>query len=188
MILNGFGFVAFFAGVKVSSFCIHLSCPVCIQSAVRGVWSHLFFGHWRCGLPEGSIISFLPPHFFVSQFSDQYRNVRKTKVLYNFKIVSVLTFLKIVLLIVPINCNHDRWLKVFKIFLCVLYCNHQLHRYFLITLYHVHKPKLFFYSKTQFPSYFYNTPYSRITAPFITAISIYQKVNIVSWVMLCVSL
>jgi len=29
------------------------------------------------------------------QFSDPYKNVGKTKVLYNFKIVSVLTFLKI---------------------------------------------------------------------------------------------
>jgi hypothetical protein len=38
MILKGFGFVAFFAGVKASSFRIHLSCLVCIQSAVRGVW------------------------------------------------------------------------------------------------------------------------------------------------------
>jgi hypothetical protein len=28
MILKGFGFVAFFAGVKASSFCIHLSCLV----------------------------------------------------------------------------------------------------------------------------------------------------------------
>ena len=45
MILKGFGCVAFFAGVKASSFCIHLSCLVCIQSVVRGVWSHLFYGH-----------------------------------------------------------------------------------------------------------------------------------------------
>jgi hypothetical protein len=44
MILRGFDFVAFFAGVKASSFCIHLSCPVCIQSALRGVWSRLFYG------------------------------------------------------------------------------------------------------------------------------------------------
>jgi hypothetical protein len=29
MILKGFGFVAFFAGVKASSLCIHLSCLVC---------------------------------------------------------------------------------------------------------------------------------------------------------------
>ena len=37
------------------------------------------------------------------KFSDTYKNVGKTGVLYIFKIVSVLTFLKIVLLIVPIN-------------------------------------------------------------------------------------
>ena len=30
MISEGFGLVAFFASVKASSFCIHLSCPVCI--------------------------------------------------------------------------------------------------------------------------------------------------------------
>jgi hypothetical protein len=40
------------------------------------------------------------------QFSDQYKNVGKTKVLYIFKIASVLTFLKIVPLIVPINCKN----------------------------------------------------------------------------------
>jgi hypothetical protein len=40
------------------------------------------------------------------QFSDPYKNVGKTKVLYNFKIVSVLTFIEIVLLIVPINCKN----------------------------------------------------------------------------------
>jgi hypothetical protein len=34
MILKGFGFVAFFAGVKASSFCIHLSCLVCSLSVV----------------------------------------------------------------------------------------------------------------------------------------------------------
>jgi hypothetical protein len=45
MILKKFGFVAFFAGVKASYFCIHLSCLVCIQSVVRGVWSRLFYGH-----------------------------------------------------------------------------------------------------------------------------------------------
>jgi hypothetical protein len=45
MILKGFGFVAFFAGVTASSFCIHLSCLVCIQSVVRGVLSRLFYGH-----------------------------------------------------------------------------------------------------------------------------------------------
>jgi len=40
------------------------------------------------------------------KFSDPYKNVGKTSVLYIFKIVSVLTFLKIVLLIVPINCKN----------------------------------------------------------------------------------
>jgi hypothetical protein len=45
MILKGFGFVAFFAGVKASSFCIHLSCPVCSLSVVRGELSRLFCGH-----------------------------------------------------------------------------------------------------------------------------------------------
>jgi len=49
--------------------------------------------------------------FFVSvklsvQFSDPYKNVGTTKMLYIFKIVSILTFLKIVLLIVPINCRN----------------------------------------------------------------------------------
>jgi hypothetical protein len=37
------------------------------------------------------------------QFSDPYKNVGKTKVLDKFKMVSVLTFLKIVLLIVPMS-------------------------------------------------------------------------------------
>jgi hypothetical protein len=45
MILKGFGVVAFFAGVRASSFCIHLSCLVCIQSVDRGVWSRLSYGH-----------------------------------------------------------------------------------------------------------------------------------------------
>jgi hypothetical protein len=45
MILKGFGFVAFFAGIKASSVCIHLSCLVCSLSVVRGVRSHLFCGH-----------------------------------------------------------------------------------------------------------------------------------------------
>jgi hypothetical protein len=36
MISKGFGLVAFFASVKASSVCIHLSCPVCIQSVVHG--------------------------------------------------------------------------------------------------------------------------------------------------------
>ena len=40
------------------------------------------------------------------QFSDPYKNVGKSKVLYIFKIVSVLTFLKIVLLVLPIDCKN----------------------------------------------------------------------------------
>jgi hypothetical protein len=40
------------------------------------------------------------------QFSDPYRNVGKTKALYNLKKVSVLTILKIVLLIGSINCRN----------------------------------------------------------------------------------
>jgi hypothetical protein len=96
MISKGFGLVAFFVSVKASSVCIHLSCLVYIQSGVHGVRSHLFCGHKGCSLPEVSITSFLPLQFLVSrfQFSDPYKNVGKTKVLYIFKIVSVLTFLK----------------------------------------------------------------------------------------------
>jgi hypothetical protein len=45
MNLKGFGVVAFFAGVRASSFCIYLSFPVCIQSVVRGVWSRFSYGH-----------------------------------------------------------------------------------------------------------------------------------------------
>jgi hypothetical protein len=63
MILKGFGFVAFFAGVKASFFCIHLSCLVCSLSVVRGL---LFCGHKERNLPEVSITSFLPSRFFVS--------------------------------------------------------------------------------------------------------------------------
>jgi hypothetical protein len=112
MISKGFGLVAFFASVKASSFCIHLSCLVCIQSVVHGVRSCLFCGHKGCSLPEVSITSFLLLQFFVSvrlsrvQFSDAYKNVGKTKVLYIFKIVSILTFLKIVLLIVPVGFHY----------------------------------------------------------------------------------
>ena len=54
MISKGFGLVAFFASVKTSSVCIHLSCPVCIQSAVHGVRSRLFCGHKGCSLLEVS--------------------------------------------------------------------------------------------------------------------------------------
>jgi len=66
IILKGFGFVTFFAGVKASSFSIHLSCLVCNLSVVQGVWSLLFCGHKGCRLPEVSITSFLPLQFFLS--------------------------------------------------------------------------------------------------------------------------
>jgi hypothetical protein len=66
MISKGFGLVAFFASVKVSSVCIHPSCLICIQSVVHGIRSRLFCGHNGCILPEVSITSFLPLQFFVS--------------------------------------------------------------------------------------------------------------------------
>ena len=66
MISKGFGLVAFFASVKASSVCIHLSYLVCIQSVVHGVRSLLFCGHEGCSLSEVSKTSFLPLQFFVS--------------------------------------------------------------------------------------------------------------------------
>jgi hypothetical protein len=66
IISKGLGLVAFFASVTAISVCIHLSCPVCIQSVVHGVPSRLFCGHTGCNLPEVSITSFLPLQFFVS--------------------------------------------------------------------------------------------------------------------------
>jgi hypothetical protein len=66
MISNGFGLVAFFASVKTSSICIHLSCLVCIQSIVHGVRSRLFCCHKGCSLLEVSITSLLPLQFFIS--------------------------------------------------------------------------------------------------------------------------
>jgi hypothetical protein len=66
MISKGFGLVAFFASIKASSVCIHLSCLACIQSVVHGVQSRLFCGHKGCSLPEVSITSFLPLQFLVS--------------------------------------------------------------------------------------------------------------------------
>ena len=66
MISKGFGLVAFFASVKANSVCIHLSCPVCIQSVVHSVRSRLFCCHEGCSLPEVSVTSFLPLQFFVS--------------------------------------------------------------------------------------------------------------------------
>jgi hypothetical protein len=44
MILKGNGVVVFFAGVRASFFCIHVSSLVRIQSVVRGVWSRLYYG------------------------------------------------------------------------------------------------------------------------------------------------
>ena len=55
MISKEFGLVAFFASVKASSVCIHLSCLVCILSLVHGLRSRLFCGHKSCSLPEVSI-------------------------------------------------------------------------------------------------------------------------------------
>jgi hypothetical protein len=80
MISKGFGLVAFFASVKASSVCIHLSCPVCIQSVFHGVRSHLFCGHKRCNLPEVSITLFLPLQFFVSvRLSEFFQRVFNVK-------------------------------------------------------------------------------------------------------------
>jgi len=66
VISKGFGLVAFFSSVKASSVCIHLSCSVCIQSVVHGLWSRLFWGHKGCSLPEVSITLFPSPQFFAS--------------------------------------------------------------------------------------------------------------------------
>ena len=72
MISKGFGLLAFFASVTASSICIHLSCPVCIQSAVHGVRSRLFCGHKGCSLPEISITSFLLLQFSVSSLLSDF--------------------------------------------------------------------------------------------------------------------
>jgi hypothetical protein len=112
MISTGFGFVAFFASVEASFVCIRLSCLVCLWPVARGECGRLFCGHEGCSLPKVSITSLLPPQFFAFvrllrvQFSDPYKNVGKTSVLHIFKMASVLTFLKIVLLMVPINCKN----------------------------------------------------------------------------------
>jgi hypothetical protein len=78
MILKGFGFVAFFAGVKASSFCIHLSCLVCSLSVVRGELSRLFCGHKGRNLPEVSVNSFLLPQFFLLRTAVYYLIPSKT--------------------------------------------------------------------------------------------------------------
>ena len=120
MILKGFGCVAFFAGVKASSFCIHLSCLVCIQSAVsRSMESFVL---WSLKVwPAKGLNNFISAASILRlceavkvQFSDPYKNVGKTKVLCNFKLVSVLIFLKMVLLIVPINTLGTGAFKFFK--------------------------------------------------------------------------
>jgi hypothetical protein len=66
MISKRFGLVAFFASVKASSVCIHLSCAVCIQSVVHGVRSLLFCGHEGCSMLEVSITSFRLSYFNVN--------------------------------------------------------------------------------------------------------------------------
>ena len=92
MISRGFAFVAFFVCVRASSFCIHLSCPVCSLSVVRGEWICLFCSHRRCSTARGlstfiSAASILRLCEAVKvQFSDPYKNVGKTKVLYNCKL------------------------------------------------------------------------------------------------------
>ena len=76
------------------------------------VWSCLFCGRRGCSLPEVSIISFQPLQFFASarlskaSFLTHIKMWVEFRVWYNFKTVSVLTFLKIVLFIVPINCKN----------------------------------------------------------------------------------
>jgi len=54
------------------------------------------------------------------QFSDPYKNVGKTFVFYIFGIVSVLTFLKIVLLILTTNCKNlaKIYIHCIKIVIC----------------------------------------------------------------------
>jgi hypothetical protein len=94
MIVKGFGVVAFFAGVRASSFCIHLSCLVCIQSSSRHMeWSLTVWPAkgLNCYISAASILRLREA--VKVQFSDPYKIVGKTKVLYNFKIVSVFTFL-----------------------------------------------------------------------------------------------
>ena len=88
----------------------------------------LFFGLECCSLPEVAIISFLPLQLILLlceaarvQFSDPYKNVGTIKVLYKFKIVYFLTFLKVFLLIVTINFKHFYILHHWK--MGKIYCN-----------------------------------------------------------------
>ena len=72
----------------------------------------LFCGHMGCSLPEVTVTSFSATSILRLckavrvQFSDPYKIVGKNSVFYIFKIVSILTFLKIILLIGPINCKN----------------------------------------------------------------------------------
>jgi hypothetical protein len=79
IILKEFGFVAFFAGLKASSFCIHLFCLVCCLSVVRGEWSPLFCGRKGRNLLQVSITSFLQLQFFVSVRLSKYNFLTHTK-------------------------------------------------------------------------------------------------------------
>jgi hypothetical protein len=111
MILKGLAVVAFFANVRASSFCVHLPCPVCIQSVVRGdeVVCLMVIKGLACKRPNNfiSIASIRRVCESIKvQFSDPHKNVGKTKVLCSFKIVSVLIFLKIFLVIETINCRN----------------------------------------------------------------------------------
>ena len=60
------------------------------------------------------------------QFSDPYKNVGKISVLYIFEIVSVLNFLKIVLLILPIHCKNFANLNSTSLEYCVTDINYIL--------------------------------------------------------------
>ena len=72
----------------------------------------LFCGHMGCSLPEVTVTSFSATSILRLckavrvQLSYPYQNVGKTSELYIFKIVSILTFLKIVFLIEPTDCKN----------------------------------------------------------------------------------
>jgi len=54
MISKGFGLVAFFASVKASSVCIHLSCPVCIQHSHTLLFIISEVSHYLVLMAKGS--------------------------------------------------------------------------------------------------------------------------------------
>jgi hypothetical protein len=101
MILEGFYFVAFFVCVKAISFCIRLSCRVCLYSVILGIWSCLFCGRRGCSLPE----AFFSVRLSKSSFLTYIKVWVELKCCTISKLF-VLTFLKIVLLTVPINCKN----------------------------------------------------------------------------------